>query len=153
MIIRQLKIFYSNEANEAQLTLDPYLYHTNLQKVVYHEFAHVIDQIDETFGITEDSRQAALASQPEGITNAGFSLYWIIWDCYIGGRLCKHRPNPYSLQERIEELHELTAHYGYFTTDVNNILKGAWDRQNLTFSEVLHLVRQCSIYWQPYDKD
>ena len=102
-------IYYDRESNSAILYVDLFICNDKKyrEKVLTHEFTHVLDQIDDEFGITEDRRLTALTLQPEGFTNADFKLYQLVWDCYIDGRLEDSYQNPSSLDGRIKQLKDM----------------------------------------------
>lgn len=148
-------IHYDRESNNAILYIDLSIYSDKKcrEKVLTHEFTHVLDQIDDDFGITEDRRQTALTFQLEGFTNADFKLYQLVWDCYIDGRLEDSCQNPRSLDERSNQLKDMAQHAGgSFSVDVDGILAIAWHSKQLTFPDILNLVQQCSQYWHPNEK-
>ena len=134
-----------------RLRFDPMMYQDKQEreKVLYHEFTHIIDRLDPNFGINCQNEDEARNIQPSAMTNSDFFLYKSIWNCYIDGTLEQFKQNPRSLQQHLQEFYDNTKRLGgHFAPEVNEILKSAWKNKNLTFNEIVSLTQECLQYWQ-----
>ena len=139
------------EHNSIALSFDPFIYGgTNGDKVLHHEFTHIIDRMNPDFGINCQSEDRARNIQPNQMTGSGFMAYQSVWNCYIDGRLQQFGQNPRSLKQHLQEFHDHAKHFDdHFTSEADKILECAWNSKTLTFNGIVDLVQQCLQYWKP----
>jgi len=151
-IVVEISNYLVNICLGVRLHFDPMMYQDKgkREKVLFHEFAHIIDRLNPDFGIDCQSEDEARIMQPKQMTEGGFMVYQSIWNCYIDGRLEQSGQNPRSFKQHLQEFHDCSKHFGgYFTKEVNAIFEKAWNSKNLSFNEIVNLVKNCLQYWQP----
>ena len=155
VLLRLRNDFYSAEtcfnqyADKTCIEFDPVLYGSDLDRVLAHEFSHVLDRINPESYWDYEVEANAQRLTLEGVPLDQFSIFKHIWNCYIDGRLEQSDMNPKNLKERVKELLEHTKNFGQFDAAINEVIKKAWYAKNLSLKNMIELSEDCLQYWHP----